>query len=75
MHTANIEIESDKTEIIYNSLQVESKNNTDRTKVDMHVKDNKLILSIEAKDITALRAALNSYIRWIDVALKMADIR
>lgn len=75
MHTAHIEIESDKAEIIYNSLKVESKNDTDRTKVSINIKDDELILSVTAKDIAALRAALNSYIRWMDVALKMANIR
>ncbi|MFH0861527.1 MAG: KEOPS complex subunit Pcc1 [Candidatus Altiarchaeota archaeon] len=34
--------------------------------------DKELILRIEAKDLHAMRAAANTYIRWLDMCLKLA---
>jgi tRNA threonylcarbamoyladenosine modification (KEOPS) complex Pcc1 subunit len=36
-----------------------------RSKVNMDIKDNYLILKIEATDIVALRATINTYLRWL----------
>lgn len=35
-----------------------------RSYASLSVKDDKLIIEVEARDITALRAAVNSFIRW-----------
>jgi KEOPS complex subunit Pcc1 len=37
-----------------------------RSKVSLNVEDLTLVLSVEATDTVALRAALNSYLRWIN---------
>jgi len=38
---------------------------TERSKVNVTSKQNSLILSFEANDTSALRASINSYLRWI----------
>ncbi len=39
---------------------------TRRSKVNLKRQDLFVILNFEAEDVVALRAALNSYLRWID---------
>ncbi len=63
--SAKIEFSTEQAEIYYNALAPEGGVLPGRrTKAKITIKDNKLILSIEAKDITAMRAAVNSFIRW-----------
>jgi KEOPS complex subunit Pcc1 len=38
---------------------------TRRSKVNVTSRQNSLILSFEAEDTSALRAAINSYLRWV----------
>ena len=45
-----------------------------RTKAVLKRTDNFLVLNVEAKDIIALRAALNAYIRWLGSTLKVLDV-
>jgi len=60
-----------EAEIIFNSLNPESKNKIPKTNVKIFVDKNKLELNIESKDISSLRAASNSYLRWINTALNV----
>lgn len=53
-------------EIVYRALVPEAaKPATSRSKAQLKIEDGLLILAVEAKDIVALRAALNAYLRWI----------
>jgi len=61
--------------IIASSLLPESKRNVPRTKVEIKNKKNKLVLSITADDVSALRAGINSYLRWIKTAVDMSSIK
>jgi len=45
--------------------EVEVHPSTRRSKVNVNSKQNSLILSFEAEDTPALRASINSYLRWI----------
>ena len=45
-----------------------------RTKAVLKRTDNFLVLNVEAKDIIALRAALNAYIRWLGSTLKVLEV-
>ena len=45
-----------------------------RSKVDMKAKGQGLILEFRAKDTSALRASLNSYLRLIGVAMNLQKI-
>jgi tRNA threonylcarbamoyladenosine modification (KEOPS) complex Pcc1 subunit len=38
---------------------------TSRSKVEMNLRGKSIALKIRAKDLTALRAAVNSYLRWL----------
>jgi len=62
-------------DIITSSLLPESKRNVPRTKVEIKNKKNKLVLSITADDVSALRAGINSYLRWIKTAVDMSGIK
>jgi tRNA threonylcarbamoyladenosine modification (KEOPS) complex Pcc1 subunit len=44
---------------------------TSRSKVHMKTEDQSLILEFKAKDTSALRAAMNSYLRLIGVAMNL----
>lgn len=59
-------------ETAYRSLKPELMN-TDRTSVELILEDDQLILSISAGDSTALRAAMNSYLRWLNEALDVVE--
>ena len=52
----------------FSSLQPETqKNLSDRSKVTLRQEDTTLRLFIDAKDITAFRATLNSFLLWAKV--------
>ncbi len=44
-----------------------------RTKAKIALRENALILRVDAEDTAALRAALNSFIRWAIVARDMLE--
>ncbi len=44
-----------------------------RTKVSVRSVEGDLLLEVTAQDTSALRAALNSYLRWTSTALKMME--
>ncbi len=53
-------------EIALQAIQPETKTApAARSKVQVRRKGRNLILSFEAKDTSALRAAINSYLRWV----------
>ncbi|MEM2987397.1 MAG: KEOPS complex subunit Pcc1, partial [Nitrososphaerota archaeon] len=61
--------------IILKSLLPEIKNPaTNRSKIDLLIRDGKLLMNVEAKDMTALRAALNSYVRWINMIIETLGV-
>ncbi|NLE04152.1 MAG: hypothetical protein GX638_05025 [Crenarchaeota archaeon] len=45
-----------------------------RSKVNLSQNDQFLLLNINAQDTIALRAALNSYLRWINSTLNILEI-
>jgi tRNA threonylcarbamoyladenosine modification (KEOPS) complex Pcc1 subunit len=62
-----VETPHDVLDIIIKSLKPELESNiSDRSKVLIEASERGLILKVEAKDITALRAAVNSYLYWIN---------
>lgn len=57
----------EKLETIFNALEPETRcSPTNRSSISMEKKERCLILRIDAKDTGALRAAANSYLRWVD---------
>jgi len=69
MHEFKLIIEDSNAEIIYNALKIESAPNAN---VDISFDNGKLVLFIKAEKISNLRAAINSFIRWIEMIRKIA---
>jgi tRNA threonylcarbamoyladenosine modification (KEOPS) complex Pcc1 subunit len=64
-----INIESKiEAEIIVESISPEIKKKIPNTKVNIYSNGNKIFLDIASKNISSLRAACNSYLRWIKTA-------
>ena len=57
--------------IIAESLDPEIKHKIPKTNVQVTLSNKTFSLEIEAKDISSLRAACNSYLRWINTALNV----
>ena len=60
-----------KLQTILRSLEPEINSPTARSRASLMKEGEYLILKIEAKDTVALRAALNSYLRWINSILNV----
>lgn len=61
-------------ETVKASLQPEvSKPGAGRARVSLTSENTFLLLTVEADDTVALRSALNSYLRWIDSVMKVAE--
>lgn len=61
--------------IMYNSIKPElsfARNERSTTTID--IKDNKIILIINSKDVVSLRASINSYVRWINLSNEILKI-
>ncbi|USS41372.1 KEOPS complex subunit Pcc1 [Thermococcus aggregans] len=73
-----IEIEFPSEEIakvVYESVLFEHKTVPyRRSKVDFSLRENKIVMEFTAKDNSALRGTLNSYLRWIKVALDVVEL-
>ena len=69
------EFESERVlETVYNALKPETVSApTKRSKAHIKVDGKTLTLRFEARDTTALRAALNSYLRWIRLIVEVLD--
>jgi KEOPS complex subunit Pcc1 len=56
---------------VFGAISPEAGREIPRTKVQADLEGDKMVLRIEARDLPALRAALNSYLRWIKIAEDM----
>ena len=73
---AEIRVDSTKelAEIIENSLKPEVQDPVStRSKVEVVAEDDIIRINIAASDLSALRAALNSYLRWVDSILEVVE--
>ena len=61
----------EEANIVTRALQPEIDHKIPKTKIITKVDYNQLFLSIESKDVSSLRAACNSYLRWINTAIKV----
>lgn len=57
--------------VVVKSLIPEIKNKIPKTNVKLTHSGKTLYLKIETEDISSLRAACNSYLRWINTALNV----
>ena len=65
---------SNQAEIIAKSLNPELKQKIPHTNVKISTDDNNLFLDIESIDTSSLRAACNSYLRWINTAISVHNL-
>ena len=73
--TVNINISSDKHLLsILKALKPETKKLGNRSKVNINKDGSFIILTVEAKDTVALRATLNTYLRWIGSAIETLEV-
>jgi KEOPS complex subunit Pcc1 len=73
--TLEIPLDSERVaNILYSALLPETKSiPSDRATTTVSVKGSSLIVEIVASDLTAMRAALNSFIAWISACMRTID--
>lgn len=60
--------------VIAQSLSPEIKHKIPKSMVTFSINGKKLSMVIEAEDLSSLRAACNSYLRWIQTALSVKQL-
>lgn len=73
MRRAVITIEGDGADVVRRALAPEAGRDFPRATVAISGSGSRMVLTIEAEDTAALRAAVNSYLRWADVAARVKD--
>ncbi|HDH44566.1 MAG TPA: hypothetical protein ENG66_04150 [Thermococcus sp.] len=74
MKKAKIEIVFDceeEAKLVENSVKPEVMDNVPKSKVGMQRESNLLFLFIESEDVSSLRAACNSYLKWMDTVIRL----
>lgn len=69
---AELVVRTDRPDVVAGALSPELTERIPRTNVAVERSDGAVVIRIEADDQNALRAALNSYIRWTNVAEETA---
>ena len=59
----------DKTSFLADALRPEVQDEISRSEVSLEKLDGELVIRFRAEDVVALRAALNSYLRWAKLAM------
>lgn len=65
---------SEDASVIAQSLSPETKHKIPKSMVTFFINEKKLTMVIEAEDLSSLRAACNSYLRWIQTALSVKQL-
>ena len=65
---------ADEAKIVTRSLDPEIKHKIPKTDVKLTTSDKTVFLDIKANDTSSLRAAINSYLRWINTAINVKKI-
>jgi tRNA threonylcarbamoyladenosine modification (KEOPS) complex Pcc1 subunit len=70
MMRAKVRIQAnDEAQMLARALKPEAHDEVSRNKMEIKEEDGELVISLEADDVVALRAALNSYLRWTKLAI------
>lgn len=72
----SIELENEHDAlIVYNSIRPEiSYAHNERSTADITLDENRIIITIDSGDVVALRASINSYVRWIKLSTEILNI-
>lgn len=65
---------SEEAEIVAETLSPEVKHKIPKANVELSLSNNALSLKIESDDVSTLRAACNSYLRWVNTAIKVNQL-
>jgi tRNA threonylcarbamoyladenosine modification (KEOPS) complex Pcc1 subunit len=60
-----------EAKIVAESLNPEIKHKIPKTEIEVSLSGKTFSLEIEATDVSSLRAACNSYLRWINTAINV----
>jgi tRNA threonylcarbamoyladenosine modification (KEOPS) complex Pcc1 subunit len=69
---AELRLRTESPDVVAGALSPEIAETIPRTRVQVEALEGEVVIRIEADDNSALRAALNSYIRWTNVAEETA---
>lgn len=69
---AELRLRTERPDVVAGALSPELAERIPRTRVQVERLEDEVVIRIEADDNNALRAALNSYIRWTNVAEETA---
>ena len=70
---ADIRLTSEQAGFLAHVLVPETARDIPRTRVEIVNEGDDLVIRFEADDVTALRAAMNSYLRWLKLALDTGE--
>ncbi len=68
MPTATLRLISPNASVVAGSLAPEVGREIPRTQVRMETAPGEITLHVQASDVSALRAAINSYLRWMKIS-------
>lgn len=68
-----VRVETEAAETVAAALGPEAIRPLPRSAVSLTTTSSALVMEVEARDTGALRAALNSYLRWASGALRMIE--
>ncbi len=71
MRRATITLAGPDAKVVYGSLRPEAGRDVPGARASMRLAGNRLTLTIDAEETGALRAAVNSYLRWADIAARV----
>jgi KEOPS complex subunit Pcc1 len=71
---AELLLEMEEPEKVYQALKPEAEDEMHRSHVDLALCSRGLSLKIEGDDVVSLRAALNTWIRLVKIAMEMVTI-
>ncbi len=71
MPRAVITLEGPEAAVVRDALSPEAGRDVPKARVSVSGTGRTVILTIDAEDTSALRAAVNSYLRWSDVAVRV----
>ena len=73
MQRATVTLEGPDAPMVQAALRPEAGRDIPKARVRVSGNARALRILVEAQDMGALRAALNSYLRWADVALRVRE--
>ena len=71
MPRATITLEGPEASVVRQALSPEAGRDVPKARVSLSGSGSRLTITIDADDTGALRAAVNSYLRWSDVAAQV----